>query len=245
MHNIKSNTTYCVYCHVNKVNGKRYIGQTHHQDNPNLRWKNGKGYAGRNHFWHAIQKYGWDNFEHYIIQDNLTKEEADELEDLNIIAFNTTDVNYGYNIRNGGSHGRLSEETKQKISDNLKGKYCGENHPFFGKQHTVESRKKMSKALKGKKLSAEHREHITIATRNMSQDTKNKMSIAKSGENHPMYGKHHSNISKSKMSISKKDRIWINKCGCSKMVKITDLADYISDGWLRGRYSSKTTITNM
>lgn len=112
--------TYCVYCHRNKINGKRYIGQTIHQDNPEARWHKGKHYKGS--FRQDIDKYGWDNFDHYIIQNNLTAEEADELEKLNIIAFNTTNPKYGYNERLAGNTNTTkyerSESTKQKISAN-------------------------------------------------------------------------------------------------------------------------------
>lgn len=118
---------YCVYCHRNKINGKRYIGQT--CTSPETRWrKNGKGYEKNSYFWSAIQKYGWDNFDHYVIQDNLTKEEADLLEDLNIRAFNTIDRNYGYNFKYGGSYGKHNEESKQKNSDAIKNKWKDVNY---------------------------------------------------------------------------------------------------------------------
>lgn len=130
---------YCVYCHRNKINGKRYIGQTS-STSPEKRWgKNGIGYMGNSHFWSSIQKYGWDNFDHIIIQDNLTKEEADFLEDLNIRTFNTIDRNYGYNFRYGGSHGKHNEESRKKDSDAIKKKWKDvnyrrkvmENNPIF------------------------------------------------------------------------------------------------------------------
>ena len=53
---------YSVYCHLNKINGKRYIGITFR---PVLkRWKNGKGYNEVHQpiFAAAIKKYGWNNF---------------------------------------------------------------------------------------------------------------------------------------------------------------------------------------
>ena len=46
--------TYCVYAHINKINGKIYIGQT--KQNPNSRWSNGYGYKHSPHFYSAIQK---------------------------------------------------------------------------------------------------------------------------------------------------------------------------------------------
>ena len=68
-----------VYMHINKLNNKKYVGIT--SRNPNERWgKNGNRYKSSPHFYSAIQKYGWDNFEHIILKDNLTSEEADKLE---------------------------------------------------------------------------------------------------------------------------------------------------------------------
>ena len=43
-----------------------------------------------------------------------------------------------------------SEETKQRISENRKGKCSGENHPFYGKKHTEEELRKMSENRRGK-----------------------------------------------------------------------------------------------
>ena len=36
---------------------------------PELRWgHNGYKYKDNNHFYRAIQKYGWDNIEHQVIE---------------------------------------------------------------------------------------------------------------------------------------------------------------------------------
>ena len=64
---------YTVYVHINKINHKKYIGIT--KQKPEDRWgKNGENYKESPHFYAAIQKYGWDNFEHIILKENLTKE---------------------------------------------------------------------------------------------------------------------------------------------------------------------------
>ena len=74
------NGTCCVYIHTNKTNGKMYVGQT--CQNPKKRWSNGLGYVTQQYFYRAIQKYGWDGFEHEIIASNLTKSEADNFEKI-------------------------------------------------------------------------------------------------------------------------------------------------------------------
>lgn len=95
MINLKS---YCVYMHKNKINQKVYIGQTCQP--PERRWKKGQGYKNCTHFYYAIQKYGWDNFEHIIIKQQLTLEQANKLEKALIKKYDA--INNGYNIRVGG-----------------------------------------------------------------------------------------------------------------------------------------------
>nr|DAF80786.1 MAG TPA: intron associated endonuclease [Bacteriophage sp.] len=106
------NDTYCVYMHTNKIDGKKYVGQTCQKTNE--RWKNGKGYENSTYFYNAILKYGWDNFEHEIIASNLTKEEADNFEALLIDKLDLMNRNKGYNLMSGGSGGRPSKEVLKK-----------------------------------------------------------------------------------------------------------------------------------
>ena len=42
--------------------------------------KDGYQYHQCTHFWRAIQKYGWDNFEHIVLVENLSKEMANIIE---------------------------------------------------------------------------------------------------------------------------------------------------------------------
>lgn len=103
---------YCVYMHRNKINNKVYIGQT---CNIKVRW-HPISYKGSSYFYNAIEKYGWDNFEHIILIDNLSLEEADQKEKYFIKIYESTNRNKGYNLKTGGNNGyQLSKETKQKI----------------------------------------------------------------------------------------------------------------------------------
>lgn len=108
---------YCVYCHLNKINGHRYIGITGELD-PSKRWGiNGIRYKNNTRFYRAIEKYGWNNFEHIILEDGLTQIEAEELEQYYIKLYNTI-TPYGYNLTYGGEHNKqISEETRKKLHD--------------------------------------------------------------------------------------------------------------------------------
>lgn len=126
-------------------NEKVYIGITSH--NPLARWRNGLGYKGNKYFWHAIQKYGWDNISHEVLFDNLSKDDACEKEIQLIAHFKSNDPLYGYNRAIGGevNCGYIqSEETKRKISSTVSNTMKG--NVFFTDEH----RKKLSQAAKQK-----------------------------------------------------------------------------------------------
>lgn len=117
--------SYSIYIHRNKINNKAYIGQTvNHKE----RWKP-KNYKHNPHFYNAIQKYGWDNFEHIIFASGLTLNEANHMERMMIALFDTTNIEKGYNLRLGGdSGGTFSEESRRKMSEAQKGLQAGANN---------------------------------------------------------------------------------------------------------------------
>lgn len=68
---------YRVYIHI-LPNNTIYIGQT--KQSLKERWENGRGYSHNSFFTNLIKKYGWDNIDHLLYKDNLTKKEADTIE---------------------------------------------------------------------------------------------------------------------------------------------------------------------
>lgn len=140
------------------------------------------GYKNNPYFNYSIKKYGWDGFDHIVLFRNLPKEIAYKLEVKLISRYRKKGI--CYNISDGG------ETTSQTIS----------------------IRKKISKALKGKPKSEEHKRNCSIAILGKHWN-KNKDSVIQSvitrkantgykrpvwlwnrdvsGANNPMYGKHH------------------------------------------------------
>ena len=132
--------SWCVYKHTLKETGQVYIGQTNNIKN---RWKP-SAYKNCIKFYNAIQKYGWDNFEHEILANELTLEEANELETKFIIEYDS--INNGFNLNTDGDNKLASQETKEKMSKTRKGIPKSEQH-----------KQAISEALTGYKQTEEHK----------------------------------------------------------------------------------------
>lgn len=107
-----------IYIIRNKINWKRYIGQTNYTFNERYCkagwWKNE---SITDFFRNAINKYGHENFEIEIILSGLkTQEVLDAWEIFYIDYFKSNDRKYGYNLREGGAGGKLNEDAKNAIS---------------------------------------------------------------------------------------------------------------------------------
>ena len=195
-----------IYIHRNKINGKCYVGQT--VQDPKMRWLGGDGYLSKyedgtyrqSKFARAIIKYGWDNFEHIILSEIYTNQDALNAAEIATIAkydsfndgYNATvgGDNFGIEPWNKGLSGQytLSEEHKRKIGAGNKGKVVSEET----KRKISEARKGKPSPLKGKKGKAR------------SEETKRKISETAKGNPSPMKGKKHSEEAKRKMREAKK-----------------------------------------
>lgn len=106
-----------IYKITNKKNGKVYIGQS----NDMVKRKNSHFNALRKnkhdnvHLQNSFNKYGECNFSFEVLEE-CSEDELNDLEIKYIKEYNSTDRKFGFNIRDGGSSGSLSEETKMKLS---------------------------------------------------------------------------------------------------------------------------------
>ena len=136
-----------VYVHINKKNGKKYVGITSKED-VNRRWSNGNGYRENPHLYAAIQKYGWDGFDHIVLITGLNSYQAKIAERILISVWKTQSPLYGYNMTSGGDgtpdyhpsietrkklsiarmKENLSEETLMRRSLGLRGRKFSEDH---------------------------------------------------------------------------------------------------------------------
>ena len=197
-------STWLIYRHINKINNKSYIGLT--KQEPTKRWQNGLGYnLTQPLFFNAIKKYGWENFDHEILESNISSfEEAASREIFWIDTFHTwvKDPNcLGYNLTRGGegTPGHIvSEETRQKISkantgrkrsedfkQNLSKRLSGAGNPFYGCSHTNETKQKIRSAAKGRIVSDDTKRKISKSSKGkvVSIETRQKLSAALKGKN--------------------------------------------------------------
>lgn len=115
-----------VYKHVSP-SGKVYIGISSNVKN---RWAaNGYYYhLSDTAFSRALKKYGWDNFQHVILTDGLTKEEACNIE-VELIAYYKA-KGISYNITNGGE-GRSGKHSKEQIKHRVESRIANNSVDYL------------------------------------------------------------------------------------------------------------------
>lgn len=153
---------------TNRINGKEYIGQTINNLEKRKAQHVDAALAERSnmYFHKAIRKYGQDNFDWEILHDGIINiDDLNRLEIYYIELYNTFN-GQGYNLNVGGSNTITSKETRRKMSKVQKGR-------------------KVSDATK-KKMSKNHANF--------------------SGKNHPQYGTHLSEEHKRKLSEAHKGK---------------------------------------
>ena len=84
-----------------------------------------------------------------------------------------------------GKH--LSKEHKQKISESLKGKNIGENHPMYGKHLSKEHKQKLSEKLSGENNPMYGKKGILSPNygKTFTEEHKKKISESHKGKNNP------------------------------------------------------------
>lgn len=164
-----------IYKITNKINDKVYIGQT---NNAALRWSQHKSaakYIPKQLVDKAIKKYGEQNFIYEVIDTCQSQFETDIQETWFIKVYYSLISEHGYNVTLGGMKLIHTPEIREKISHSKK-KYF-ETH---------------INKLKGKKLSEEWKQNISLASmgkpgtnngKKFSDEHKLKMSKSQPKEN--------------------------------------------------------------
>jgi group I intron endonuclease len=223
-----------VYITKNLINGKKYIGKDSHNDPDYL----GSGTL----LLEDIKKYGKENFKKEILE-YCTKENLGEREEYWIYYFNAVKSKSFYNIRSktsgwynkdlnedkynyvinkirkGNKNKIVTQETKNKISNNQKRKEklkqanIGKPKPegfgeiirqkITGRKYTDEHKQKISKAKKGKKQSQSYLNKKYKPILQLDKEGNIIKQHNSIGEAAKYIGKKHSNISCCLIGVSK------------------------------------------
>lgn len=187
-----------VYKIINNITNKIYIGLTTRTVEERIREHLKDSKIHKYPLYHAINKYGWNNFKVEVIDTAETIQELNSKEEYWIKQLNCISPN-GYNLQTGGLSKRQSKETKAKIRSANIGRILTEEH-----------KEKISLAHRGKKHSKEHVAKIVLANtgKKRSQEFKNRLSIVN-------IGKHPSKEARLNMSLAHKGQIAWNKGKCT------------------------------
>jgi len=135
-----------VYVHISPSN-KVYVGIT--SKTAKQRWRNGKGYKRHQPlFYNAILKYGWDNFIHKVLFNNITEKDA-KLIEIDLIYYYKK-IGKSYNITDGGdgTRGRPNSEHARRLISEAQKKRPIEQYTLDGTYvQTFESVVAASKAI--------------------------------------------------------------------------------------------------
>lgn len=156
------------YLITNRSNGRQYIGVT--SKTLARRWANHIAEAvssGRRALCRAIRKYGKEKFSVVVIASATSASDLLELEKILIMQYGTKAPN-GYNMTGGGDG-------------------------TIGLTHSIEARKKIGLASKGRICSQSRKEKIGAAHKGkrLTEDHRTKLSLAKIGKKMPVRSEEH------------------------------------------------------
>lgn len=265
MMNYYSDREYFVYRHV-APNGKMYVGITS-QPKPSIRWGvGGKFYQKNPHFWNAIQKFGWDNFEHIIVAHGLSVATACHLEEYLIKKYDS--MTNGYNQTSGGIYPtEVTDEIRTMIGCKIRAYHASLpegawSDKFKGHTITEATRRKQSAKARGRKYSedviakrvATFKKNLTPESRYMmgsssrgkhlSAETKAKLSAAHTGMKF-------TESARAKLSQSLREcyanspRVWVHNDFEELWVDAGRLPEMLSNGYIVGRRNIKDVYVTM
>lgn len=174
-----------VYITINTINGKKYIGQ--HRANK-YNYYLGSGAELKK----AFKEFGRESFKSFPIAWATSEQELNALEKYYIEYFDATNSDEFYNIQAGGACRGTYDYSTEAI----------------GRVHTEETKQKISNALKGRQMSDETKQKMSENHADVNGKNNPMYDTHRYGEENPMFGKKHSDETKQKIREKALGRTW-------------------------------------
>jgi group I intron endonuclease len=158
---------------ITSPSNKIYIGQSWDIE---FRWNyySTLNCKSQRKIYNSLVKYGVDQHKFEVLLDfeeNITQDYLDHCEQFFMDYYRDEGFEL-MNLREGGGYGKMSVESKEKMSKSQRGKKLSE-----------ETKKRMSLSHKGKIKSKEHKQNLSISLfgRKLSEEHKKKLSLSHNG----------------------------------------------------------------
>lgn len=238
----------CGIYKITSPTGKIYIGQSVDIINRFRHYKLGH-LKQQVKLFHSLNKHGFESHKFEILEECF-REDLNEKEIFYISKFDSFHGKNGLNLRSGGGQNSLmSDESKKKMSERLKG-----NKYALGMRHSEESKKKMSESRKGKKFTAEHIENMRKASlgKKLSDETKRKIGIKSVGRyfspearkkiSDAGIGRKHSDETKIKIGLGSLGKTQNKKNKLSKYIGVSVLLPNKRQRTITTKYKARITL---
>ena len=171
-----------IYRIRHEASGKVYIGQTVGRLNDRWRSHNKQSYCAL--LSRALKKYGPEAFSVTELSKAHSKDELNQLEIKHIKAYDSLNRDKGYNLREGGSFGKHSAESKAKMS--IASRRAHANPEYVeklriartGKKRSDEFRAAASKRMTGTKQSKETKAKLAKIVQTTWQSCEYKIKVS-------------------------------------------------------------------
>lgn len=229
---------------ITSPSGKVYIGQSWNIENRICKYKN-LHCQGQPKLFASLSKYGWGAHKFEIIvplTEDVSQRDIDGLECLWISVYTAAGFTL-LNLTEGGSNGKMSEETRKKMSEVRKGmkfssthvekmrQRCMGNKYHFWKTHTVEAKNKVSVANTGRRLTEDQKRHLSIVNtgRKATPQTIEKLRLRMLGSK--LSPEHVASMSKPVLQISLDGTVlreWGSIAEATRTIKVNNISYAIS-----------------
>jgi len=143
-----------IYCYCSITSGKKYIGQTIHEQHRKNQHRHDSNRGVDNKFYRAVKKYGWDDFIYGVIEE-CSESDLNEREKHYINLYDTYNVGYNANVGGDGQRGfTFSQASREKMASKKRG-WTPPNKKYFTEEEWRKAKREADRRYRAKRKLAQ------------------------------------------------------------------------------------------